>query len=268
MRIKIFGVDAFTGKPFSGNPAAVCLLTKPAPDGWMQAVSAEMNLSETAFVKSMGGGEYNLRWFTPKVEVDLCGHATLASAHILWETGEVKTDRIIFNTKSGQLTAVRAGGCIELDFPQVQPEPAPAPAGLLEGLGVEKPINVAKAGPDYLVELGSENEIRKLKPDFARLGSIDMRGVIVTARGDDTDIDFVSRVFAPSAGIDEDPVTGSSHCALGPYWSGEIGKKEFKARQVSKRGGEVGVKLEGDRAILSGKAVTVWAGSLIVEQGH
>jgi len=268
MRIKIFGVDAFASKPFEGNPAAVCILTKPVTDVWMQAVSEEMNLSETAFVECAGDGEYNLRWFTPKVEVDLCGHATLASAHILWETGECRADRIIFNTKSGQLTAVRADGCIELDFPQVLPEGVSTPAGLLEGLGAKEPVNVAKAGPDYLVELGSENEIRKLKPDFTRLGSIDMRGVMVTARGDDLDVDFVSRVFAPSAGIDEDPVTGSSHCALGPYWSGKINKKEFKARQVSKRGGEVGVRLEGDRTILSGNAVTVWAGSLIVEQGH
>ncbi|VAX24156.1 Phenazine biosynthesis protein PhzF like [hydrothermal vent metagenome] len=262
--VKIFGVDAFTSKPFSGNPAAVCLLTESVTDDWMQSVAMEMNLSETAFVEKVNDGEYNLRWFTPKVEVDLCGHATLASAHILWETGECRADRIIFNTKSGQLTAVRSDGHIELDFPQVQPEPASAPTGLLEGLGVKESVNVMKAGPDFLVELGFENEIKKLKPDFARLGSIDMRTVVVTARGGDTDIDFVSRVFAPSAGIDEDPVTGSTHCALGPYWSGKMDKKEFKARQISKRGGEIGVKLKGGRAILSGKAVTVWAGSLIL----
>jgi len=262
--IPLFSVDAFTDKAFSGNPAAVCILTEPVTDAWMQSVSAEMNLSETAFLEKVGGGEYNLRWFTPKTEVDLCGHATLASAHILWETGECETDQIIFNTRSGQLTAVRSGDHIELDFPQVQPEAASAPTGLLTALGVKESANVVKAGPDFLVELGSENEIKKLEPDFTKLRSIDMRAAVVTARGDDPEVDFVSRVFAPSAGIDEDPVTGSTHCALGPYWSDKLDKNKFKARQVSKRGGDVGVKLKEGRAILSGKAVTVWAGSLVV----
>lgn len=262
--IKIFGVDAFTAKPYTGNPAAVCIVTAPVTDVWMQTVAMEMNLSETAFVEKAGDGEYNLRWFTPKVEVDLCGHATLASAHILWETGECKTDRITFHTKSGKLAAARADEGIDLDFPLVEPVPATAPERLLEALGINDALAVMKAGPDFLVEVGSESEVKNLKPDFTKLRSIDMRAVIVTARGDDPDIDFVSRVFAPSAGIDEDPVTGSTHCALGPYWLKKMDKNQFKARQVSKRGGEIGVRLDGGRAILSGKAVTVWAGSLIV----
>jgi PhzF family phenazine biosynthesis protein len=260
--IKIFGVDAFTSKPFSGNPAAVCLLTKSVADIWMQSVAAEMNLSETAFLESLSDGEYNLRWFTPNIEVDLCGHATLASAHILWETGEVKADRITFHTKSDELTAARSGDSIELDFPQVQTEESSTPAGLLAALGVDRPLDVLKTGPDYLVEVGSESEVKKLKPDFIKLRTVDMRGVVVTAKGDDPDIDFVSRFFAPSAGIDEDPVTGSSHCALGPYWSSKMNKTVFKARQVSKRGGDIGVRLEGARVFLTGRAVTVWEGVL------
>ena len=262
--IPICCVDAFTDKPFSGNPAAVCLLEKETPDEWKQSVAAEMNLSETAFVMLAGSEAFGLRWFTPTVEVDLCGHATLAAAHVLWERGIVTSaTTIFFDTRSGRLAALRGDDGISMDFPSVEPAPASPPPELVEGLGVS-PARVRRAGPDYLVELLSADDVLRLDPDFSFLRRVNARGIIVTARGDDPETDFVSRFFAPAAGIDEDPVTGSSHCALGPHWGPRLGKTVLRARQLSKRGGSMRVELKGDRVILTGQAVTVWTGELEV----
>jgi PhzF family phenazine biosynthesis protein len=266
----IFTVDAFTAAPFAGNPAAVCPLPAPADEPWMRAVAREMNLSETAFVSPRGPAapeEFALRWFTPAVEVALCGHATVAAAHVLWETGRVPGDRAIrFHTKSGVLTARRDdgrdGGWIELDFPAKPPEAAGAPPALVEALGVT-PVWVGQNRMDYLLELESEEAVRKVDPDFRLLKSLPVRGVIVTARSHSPEFDFVSRFFAPGAGIDEDPVTGSAHCCLGPYWQRRLGKPDFLARQVSARGGVVRVNCRGERVLLGGQAVTVLRGELV-----
>ena len=261
MKTTIIQVDAFTAQPFKGNPAAVCLLPEDRDDQWMQAVATEMNLSETAFLLEQGDG-YRLRWFTPKVEVDLCGHATLASAHVLWTEGQVSAEEEIhFNTNSGLLKACRRGDLIELDFPlEPESEVAPPP-GLLEALGVSAKY-VGKNRFDYLVEVESDEELRKVAPDFAQLGRIEVRGVIVTSRSASPQYDFVSRFFAPWAGINEDPVTGSAHCCLGPYWQKRLGRSEFVAYQASARGGVVHVRVEGERTFLGGKAVTVLRGEL------
>jgi PhzF family phenazine biosynthesis protein len=257
---RIVQVDAFTNKPFAGNPAAVCVLPTPREESWMRDVAREMNLSETAFLVPNGDG-FDLRWFTPAVEVALCGHATLASAHVLWQDGHLPPGAVArFHTKSGLLTAVQNDGWIEMDFPASDNVPAEAPDGLTEALGL-MPVYMGKTKFDYLVEADSEATLRALDPDHARLRKLPVRGIIVTARG--SDYDFVSRFFAPGSGIDEDPVTGSAHCALGPYWARILGKTTFRAFQASARGGEVGVRLEGDRAILSGQAVTVLQGDLL-----
>ncbi|MBI4665674.1 MAG: PhzF family phenazine biosynthesis protein [Nitrospinae bacterium] len=262
--IPILCVDAFATKPFSGNPAAVCPLQKPAPDEWMSAVAAEMNLSETAFLIKTGDNEFNLRWFTPTVEVDLCGHATLASAHALWEKGYAdKGAPIIFNTRSGNLKASMSERGITLDFPLITPEPCELQPKLVEALGVLSPMAIVKAGPDYLVELCCAPDVKSANPDFSALSKIPMRGVIVTAMGEEPGVDFVSRFFGPAAGINEDPVTGSAHCALAPYWAGKLGKTAFNARQVSKRGGELFVEISGNRVLLTGHAVIVWEGQLL-----
>ncbi len=261
--VPICVVDAFTDKPFTGNPAAVCVLEKWRDDKWLQNVAAEMNLSETAFLVRKGDTVYHLRWFTPNKEVDLCGHATLASAHLLWETGAVISGSIIlFDTKSGRLTAHFSGKGISLDFPSIPSVSADPPQELIESLGMN-PFAVMKAGPDYLVEVSSAGDVRELTPDFGYMRQVDMRAVVVTARGDEPGVDFVSRVFAPALGIDEDPVTGSTHCALGPYWVRKLKKSVFTARQLSKRGGSLEVAVKGDRVTLTGKAVTVWTGELI-----
>jgi len=263
MAIPIYQVDAFTERPFSGNPAAVCLLPQAREAAWMQAVGKEMNLSETAFLLKQEDG-YNLRWFTPAVEVDLCGHATLASAHILWETGILRReDQARFHTRSGLLTAISKDGEIELNFPAKTEEPADPPAGLLEALKVRAKY-VGKSKFDYLVQVDSEQTIRDLKPDFTALKHIPVRGVIVTSRAVSPDYDFISRFFAPAAGVNEDPVTGSAHCTLGPFWSRQLGKKEFLAYQASERGGTLRVRVAGDRVHLSGKAVTIFRGELVV----
>ena len=257
-------VDAFTNKPFSGNPAAVCVLPQPVPDEWMRNVAREMNLSETAFLTPQDGG-FQLRWFTPAVEVDLCGHATVASAHVLWEDGHLPANRQArFHTRSGLLLADRRGDWIELDFPAKVVAPAPAPAELLPALGVARAVFVGKNVFDYLVEVDSEETLKALSPDHSTLRKVPVRGVIVTARSDSGEFDFVSRFFAPGAGVDEDPVTGSAHCALGPYWSERLGKSEFTAFQASARGGVVRVKLAGDRVLLGGQAVTVMTADLLV----
>lgn len=262
MAIPIYQVDAFTDEPFRGNPAAVCLLPEAGDETWMQDVAREMNLSETAFLVRQGDG-FNLRWFTPAVEVSLCGHATLASAHVLWETGLLGlADQARFFTRSGLLTAVRQGDGIELDFPATPPEPASAPPGLADALGVV-PLSIARSRFDYLVEVDSEETVRGLRPDFARLKALQVRGVMVTCAASTPKADFVSRFFAPGAGIDEDPVTGSAHCCLGPFWSQRFGKQEMMAYQASARGGVVRVRVEGERVRLGGRAVTVLRGELV-----
>lgn len=262
MEIPLFQVDAFTDQPFAGNPAAVCLLPEDRDDHWMQAVAAEMNLSETAFLLKQDDG-YRLRWFTPKIEVDLCGHATLASAHVLWSESRVPLEREIqFHTNSGLLKACCRGELIEMDFPSEPESEVEPPPGLLEALGVSAKY-VGKNRFDYLVELVSEEELRAMTPDFAQLGRIEVRGVIVTSRSASPEYDFVSRFFAPWAGIDEDPVTGSAHCCLGPYWQKQLGKDEMIAYQASARGGVVQVRMAGNRVMLGGQAVTVMKGSLL-----
>ena len=262
MAIKIYTVDAFTDKPFAGNPAAVCILPEPRDEVWMQNVAREMNLSETAYLYQQKDG-YSLRWFTPAVEVELCGHATLASAHILWEAGLLdRRAQARFHTLSGLLTAKIKKGWIEMDFPATPDEPADLPTGLAEALGVN-PEYVGKTVFDYLVEVASENVVRSLKPDFAALKTLPIRGVTVTSVADGSEYDFVSRFFAPGAGIDEDPVTGSAHCCLGPYWRRQLGRNEFVAYQASERGGIVRVRVNGDRVLLGGQAVTVLSGELV-----
>ncbi len=255
-------VDAFSAKPFGGNPAAVCVLAHAADKKWMHHVAREMNLSETAFLFRHDDA-WNLRWFTPAVEVELCGHATLASAHVLWEEGHLPAGaQARFDTKSGRLTADRRGEWIEMDFPTQATQPAPPPDSLLEALGVGSKY-VGKNRTDYLVEVESEAEVRALHPDMTRLRTLPIRGVIVTAKAASAGFDFVSRFFAPGAGVDEDPVTGSAHCALAPYWSAQLGKTSMVGYQASLRGGVVAVRVTGDRVILGGQAVTVLRGELV-----
>jgi PhzF family phenazine biosynthesis protein len=281
MGVPIWVVDAFTDRPFAGNPAAVCPLDRPADDGWMQHVAAEMNLSETAFLVPEADG-FRLRWFTPAVEVDLCGHATLASAHVLWESGRLPADTPArFQTRSGLLTATRDGDAITLDFPAVPAEPCEPPSGLIEAVG-GVPRSVGRSRMDYLIEYASEEAVRSLRPDFARLAFLPvsnvivtgppdfarltflpMRGVIVTAPSADRGFDFVSRFFAPAAGVPEDPVTGSAHCCLGPFWATKLGKADLIGYQVSRRGGVVRVGVRGERVRLGGQAVTVLRGELV-----
>jgi len=255
-------VDAFTEQPFTGNPAAVCIMNAAADATWMQRVASEMNLSETAFLYPERG-DFRLRWFTPTVEVALCGHATLASAHVLWESGRLKsTDHAHFHTKSGLLTARREGDLIVLDFPATRQVACEAPAGLASALGTQ-PTYVGKNPFDLLVEVESEAVVRALVPDYLALTALPVRGIIVTSRSTDPAFDFVSRFFAPAAGIAEDPVTGSAHCCLGPYWGERLGKTDLVAHQISHRGGIVRVGVRGDRVLLGGHAVTVLRGELL-----
>jgi PhzF family phenazine biosynthesis protein len=257
----LYQIDAFTAEPFAGNPAAVCLLDQARDAVWMQQVAAEMNLSETAFLVRRDDG-FDLRWFTPTAEVDLCGHATLASAHALWQSGWLGIDAAArFHTKSGVLTATRHGDWIELDFPATPDRPAEPPEGLIEALGAA-PSYVGKSRFDYLVAVDSEDTVRDLRPDIATLKTLPVRGVMVTARATTPGWDFVSRFFAPAVGVDEDPVTGSAHCCLTPYWSRTLGRTEFVARQLSRRGGTLRLALEGDRVKIRGQAVTVLTGHL------
>ena len=262
MPIPIVQVDAFSDRPFAGNPAAVCVLPAPRDERWMQDVAREMNLSETAFLVRQADG-FNLRWFTPTVEVALCGHATLASAHVLWQEGHLKgNEQARFHTKSGLLTADRRGDWIELDFPAISSEATEPPPDLIRALGVETRF-VGRNKFDFLIEAPSEAAVRAMKPDFTLLRTLTVRGVSVTSRASTSGFDFVSRFFAPGAGIDEDPVTGSAHCCLGPYWGKQLGKTEFTAYQASARSGVVRVRLQGDRVILGGQAVTVLRGELL-----
>ena len=264
---RIVQVDAFTDRAFQGNPAGVCLLDGERNAAWMQNVALEMNLAETAFLTRRAdlSGGYDLRWFTPTIEVDLCGHATLASAHFLWEEGHLSPDQMArFHTRSGLLTAQKRGGLIELDFPAEPALPvadADIPPELLPALGA-KVVFVGKNRMDYLVEIESEQQLRELKPDIGTLGRIAARGIIVTAQSDGSPYDFVSRFFGPAAGVDEDPVTGSAHCCLGPYWQRKLNKTTFTAYQASRRGGVVRVRVEGDRVKLGGQAVTTLRGEL------
>jgi PhzF family phenazine biosynthesis protein len=263
MPIRIVTVDAFTNTAFAGNPAAVCLMAEPRPEAWVRNVAREMNLSETAFLIPRNG-DFDLRWLTPTVEVDLCGHATVASAHVLWEDGLLPEGaQARFHTRSGLLTADRRGDWIEVDFPVKIATAAEPPAPLLPALGVASPVAVAKNVFDYMVEVASEEELRGLKPDHTMLRTIPVRGVIVTARSSTPGFDFISRFFAPGSGIDEDPVTGSAHTALGPYWGAKLGKTEMTGYQASPRGGVVRVRLNGDRIILGGQAVTVMQATLL-----
>jgi len=260
MSLKIVQVDAFTDKPFGGNPAAVCVMAAAADETWMKNVALEMNLSETAFLYPENGG-YRLRWLTPAVEVDLCGHATLASAHVLWQDKHLApTAEAIFHTRSGLLTCKRCGDWIEMDFPAKVAEPVDAPEHLAEALGTDV-FYTGRNAFDYLVEVRDESTVRALKPNHHLLRQMPVRGVIVTALG--SDHDFVSRFFAPGSGVDEDPVTGSAHTALAPFWSERLGKREMVGYQVSARGGTVRVRIEGDRVILGGQAVTVLRAELL-----
>ncbi|MBE3014598.1 PhzF family phenazine biosynthesis protein [Microbispora sp. NEAU-D428] len=260
--MRIFTVDSFTDRPFRGNPAAVCLLDETVPDEWMQAVAAEMRHSETAFVLRRDEGPRSLRWFTPAVEVALCGHATLATAHVLYSLGE--SGRLEFATKSGVLATEQADdGLIAMDFPANPPTSCPPPNGLAEALGVT-PLWTGRSRFDVLVEVGSAEEVRAADPDMTRLAEVEARGVIVTASGEGTRADYVSRFFAPRVGVPEDPVTGSAHCVLAPHWSGKLGRDTLVGEQVSRRGGTVRTTLRGDRVELAGHAVTIWSGELEV----
>jgi PhzF family phenazine biosynthesis protein len=261
MGLAIVQVDAFTDTPFAGNPAAVCVLPEARQERWMQQVAREMNLSETAFLLRRPDG-FDLRWFTPAIEVDLCGHATLASAHVLWGEGHLEAGSTArFHTRSGLLTAVRQGSWIELDFPAVPDAPVTPPAELAPALGVS-PVYVGQNRTGWLVQVASEQEVRALQPNFTALKALPGRGVIVTSRSETPAFDFISRYFAPAAGIDEDPVTGSAHCCLGPFWGRQLHKNTFTAYQASPRGGVVRVRLHGDRVLLGGQAVTVLRGEL------
>ncbi len=264
MTIVLHQVDSFTDRPWAGNPAAVCLLNEPGLPAWMQRVAAEMNLSETAFVVPRDDEGFDLRWFTPTTEVDLCGHATLAAAHVLWEQRQLAPDAPArFHTRvSGVLTARRAGDWIELDFPTDPPRPAELPEAVLRGLG-SRPAYSGTGKFDYFVALETEAELRAVAPEFGLLASAGRRGVVVTARSSTVAFDYVCRFFAPAAGIDEDPVTGSAQCALGPYWHERLGKDDLLGYQASARGGIVRVRPRGERVLIAGKAVTVLKGELI-----
>jgi PhzF family phenazine biosynthesis protein len=255
-------VDAFADGPFTGNPAGVCLLDESADAAWMQNVAAELNLAETAFVVRRPDRDFDLRWFAPVVEVDLCGHATLASAHVLWETGTLDpSSPARFHTRSGLLTASKAGDWIELDFPSTPAVTAEPPPGLLDAMGVTAKY-VGRSPFDYLIEVADEATVRSAAPDLTKLKKISTRGVMITALAADSKYDFVSRFFAPGAGIDEDPATGSAHCCLGPFWHARLGKTAFVARQLSRRGATIKVAVAGDRINLAGKAVTMMRGEL------
>lgn len=262
MGVQLVQVDAFTDRPFAGNPAAVCLLDAPAEPTWMQDVAREMQLSETAFLWASGDG-FELRWFTPSVEVDLCGHATLAAAHTLWESGRLSPEAPArFHTRSGLLTAVVSDGWIELDFPARPAERCEVPGWLPEALGT-RVLGAGRSAEDLLVEVSDEAAVRSVDPDLEELRRHPVRGVIVTAASDDPGFDFVSRFFAPGAGIAEDPVTGSAHCTLGPFWAERLGSEELTGYQASARGGVVRVEVRGDRVSLKGCAVTVLRGELL-----
>ncbi|UCF73136.1 MAG: PhzF family phenazine biosynthesis protein [Deltaproteobacteria bacterium] len=259
MKIPIYHIDAFANRVFAGNPAAVCPLEEWLEDSVMQAIAQENNLSETAFFVPEEDG-YHIRWFTPVAEVDLCGHATLAAAFVIFSYGDTSRSQVTFRSRSGKLTVVRERGLLSMDFPSQPPVPCEAPKELLDGLGKE-PLEVL-CSEDYLAVFSSENEVIELNPDMGILRKLGLRGVIVTAQG--KRVDFVSRFFAPKLGVDEDPVTGSSHCALAPYWANKLNKKELHAHQASQRGGELFCRDCGHRVIISGRAVKFMEGSITI----
>ena len=263
----LYHVDAFTDVPFKGNPAAVCVTEEAHSEQWMMSVASEMNLSETAFLYREQNG-YRLRWFTPKAEVSLCGHATLASAHILWEQGMVSaSENIQFTTMSGVLTARKDGASVQLDFPARFVEPAESNAPLNQAIGVSPKWTgsyTTPRGTIYLLELETEEMVRRLKPDFRSLLQTGARAAIVTAVSSTAEQDFVSRYFAPVIGVDEDPVTGSAHCCLAPYWSRKLGKNPLVGYQASSRGGFVRCRHDGERVHIAGNAVTVFTAELLV----
>lgn len=260
MKIKQYQIDAFASRTFEGNPAAVCPLDHWLDDAVMQAIAEENNLSETAFFVATKRG-FHLRWFTPIAEVKLCGHATLAAAHVLFNILDYRQPAITFETLSGDLIVKRNNAWLAMDFPAQPATPCPAPDALIAGLG-KRPLEVLSAD-DYVAVFNSEDEVLALAPDFSQLQQLDLRGVTATAPG--RQVDFVSRFFAPKYGINEDPVTGSAHCILAPYWAGRLGKQTLTARQVSKRGGNVQCALQGDRVVLSGTAVTFMTAELNIE---
>jgi PhzF family phenazine biosynthesis protein len=264
MGLEITQVDAFAVSPFSGNPAAVCILQEPRDDAWMQLVAREMNLSETAFLVKRGHG-YDLRWFTPMIEVDLCGHATLASAHVLWEQGQLQPDEAAcFHTRSGILTAKKEGSWIEMDFPATPALPVTLSGreNVESALGI-KAKSVGQSRFDFLVEVESEEIVRSLNPDLTKVSRLEARGLIVTSGASGPDYDYISRFFAPAAGINEDPVTGSAHACLGPFWKERLGRDNLIGYQASTRGGYVRTRCEGDRVLISGQAVTVLRGEFV-----
>ncbi|MCC7159172.1 MAG: PhzF family phenazine biosynthesis protein [Ignavibacteria bacterium] len=269
MKLPIYTVDAFTSKPFKGNPAAICVLSEPIDDSLMQSIAFELNLAETAFVcKEKDKEGFSLRWMTPVSEVDLCGHATLATSHVLWQTGICKKDETIsYNTRSGVLKADYYNGEIGLDFPAIPQNLVEYPKELVDAIGGITPKYVGMTKWNYLIELESESDVRNLKPNFDVMLKLPGWGTIITAiadKGNKDGFDFISRFFAPEKGIQEDPVTGSAHCALAPYWQMRLGKDSFKAFQASERGGVLGVKIAGDRVMLIGVAVTVISGEINV----
>ncbi len=262
MSIPIYQVDAFADQPFSGNPACVCLMSESKSDEWMQSVAIEMNLSETAFVWRRDD-HFHLRWFTPAAEVELCGHATLATSHALWQFGWLDNGTTaVFDTLSGKLEATQVGEGIVMDFPSKMPTPAIAPDGLLEGLGIDARF-IGTDGTDYMIEVESEDVVRNLRPNFQMLQQVTARGIIVTSKSEQSELDFISRFFAPACGINEDPVTGSAHCLMAPYWSEKLKKNELSAFQASQRGGRLGIRVHNDRVFLSGRAQTVFHGQLM-----
>ena len=259
----VYQVDAFADRPFSGNPAGVCILEREAPERWMQAVAAEMNVAETAFLVRRDDGAFDLRWFTPTVEVDLCGHATLASAHVLWSESHLPREETArFHTKSGRLTAWHEADSIRMDFPS-EPVVAAVPPQTLTAAFDTKFSFTGKNRMDWLVELADEAAVLMVRPQLPAIVALGVRGVIVTARSESPERDFVSRFFAPGAGVDEDPVTGSAHCALAPYWAGKLGKTVLTGYQASARGGTVLCSAAGDRVVLGGRAVTVLRATLL-----
>jgi PhzF family phenazine biosynthesis protein len=261
MKQPLYIVDAFSHQPFSGNPAAVCLLDRSYESNWMQAVAAEMNLSETAFLLPIAAGKWSLRWFTPQVEVDLCGHGTLAAAHVLWNECEQSDETLAFQTRSGCLLASRAGNKIGLDFPADIPQSHPHSEQIIKALGVES-LQLYRGGEDYMAVLEKSEDLYRLKPNMERLSQVDVRGLIVTTISDRPEYDFISRFFAPSVGVFEDPVTGSAHCTLGPYWGERLGKSSLTGFQASRRGGVVEIALMDERVKLFGSAITTLKGEL------
>lgn len=259
MKIDLYQLDAFADKPFTGNPAAVCPLEDWLPDEVLQSIATENNLSETAFLIRDQRGVYDLRWFTPAAEVDLCGHATLASAHVVLHELDSSLDRVVFRTRSGSLFVEKNEDLLRMDFPSTPPQAVPVPEGLQEAIGI-LPRELYATDRDYVALLGSQQEVQDLEPNFVKLAKLPREGFMVTARGEQAD--FVSRFFAPALAVDEDPVTGSAHCALTPFWAGRLKRESLHARQLSPRGGTVHCTLAGDRVFLAGKVFAFMKGTI------